>query len=606
MATDQSNSSISYSAQRRGHAYSTMDISYSQELATSPKEEKLTSELISRISSLNLLSKNLLLLTSSAIIKIESLCSSTLSKISSLKLSYEKALNDLSTSVFIYKPEAIKLLSSSLTLAKIPESLDLSIIEKFYSQQFIMLRERLVSKNVNIDKEILANDWGLYLEGHLDVINRIVVTDDDKFVISAGGTLGIDFSLRIWDLENGKQINKLEGHSNAITLIKLSKSNQFVVTGGLDCLVNVWNLPQKILEYSMFDHTTTITAIDISDNSEYIASGSRCGVILIWKAVDCDEKCTLSGHSDTINNLKFTKTNFLVSSGNQSLRVWNAINKQLEFAIKDIKTKMNAMVITGNNEFIATGNENKTIILYSFLTKKCECVLKGHRKRVACLENAHDGSFIASAGDNTVRIWSPYKKSCDAIFEGHSDLVTSIAITSDNLFIVSAGNDKIIKLWDVKLKVLVFAFSGHADFIRSLAITKNCKYLISGSLDKSIRKWNLYNKSEPFVVFQGHNDTVEAFAINNDQTCLVSGGKDFLIKVWDLKSNLEICTLKGHKKPVLALAFSNDEDFLYSASKDNIVYVWDLKSKMKSSEFSTSKSAKDWILNYEKCNNFYS
>ena len=47
------------------------------------------------------------------------------------------------------------------------------------------------------------------LEGHSDTVNGVAVTADGRRAVSASS----DKTLKVWDLETGRELRTLEGHS---------------------------------------------------------------------------------------------------------------------------------------------------------------------------------------------------------------------------------------------------------------------------------------------------------------------------------------------------------------------------------------------------------
>ena len=49
-----------------------------------------------------------------------------------------------------------------------------------------------------------------YFEGHTGAVTSVYFSADGKYVVSGSG----DRTVRIWDVESGKQLKKLEGHTD--------------------------------------------------------------------------------------------------------------------------------------------------------------------------------------------------------------------------------------------------------------------------------------------------------------------------------------------------------------------------------------------------------
>ena len=70
------------------------------------------------------------------------------------------------------------------------------------------------------------------------MITSVAYSPDGKFIASGS----YDKTVRIWNLEDGKEILKLEGHQKDITSVAYSPDGKFIASGCADKTVRIWNL----------------------------------------------------------------------------------------------------------------------------------------------------------------------------------------------------------------------------------------------------------------------------------------------------------------------------------------------------------------------------
>lgn len=75
--------------------------------------------------------------------------------------------------------------------------------------------------------------------------------------------------------------------------------------------------------------------------------------------------------------------------------------------------------------------------------------LKGHGDGVFCCAFGHDGTYLLSGGDMTVRTWDLATGRELAIFRGHENAVVGCAVSPDGSFVVSAAGDRTLRIWDL-------------------------------------------------------------------------------------------------------------------------------------------------------------
>ncbi len=75
------------------------------------------------------------------------------------------------------------------------------------------------------------------LKGHTNVVNSVTFSKDNRFIISSSD----DRTIKIWDLENGKEAHTLKGHDKAVNSVVFSKNYQLIISGSTDKSIKIWD-----------------------------------------------------------------------------------------------------------------------------------------------------------------------------------------------------------------------------------------------------------------------------------------------------------------------------------------------------------------------------
>ena len=195
-----------------------------------------------------------------------------------------------------------------------------------------------------------------------------------------------------------------------------------------------------------------------------------------------------------------------------------------------------------------------------------------------------DGKTIASADEETVRLWEIQSKEQIATLAG----IAPITFSPDGKRLASAGVDQTVRLWNVETQQEIGQFAGHTSQIHALAYSPDGTHLASGD-EMGIRLWDIQGKQQISVLQTGvvnsfHLDpTVHTLAFSFDGKYLASGGRDNTVRLWDMNSGAQVEQWTHYfarsGTSVNAVAFSPDGKTLASGGMDKTVRFWSLQTR---------------------------
>ncbi|WAS04132.1 serine/threonine protein kinase [Gloeomargaritales cyanobacterium VI4D9] len=281
-----------------------------------------------------------------------------------------------------------------------------------------------------------------------------------------GGTLiaaaGKDGILRLWQLSGQEHLTVTTLWSYTYTApvmaLQFTPDGQSVVAGCEDRTLRLWEVGKgKITQTlgGMFaKHSSPICAIAVSPNGRLVASGSEDKTIRIWELSSGKCLCTLTGHSSHVRGLSFTPDGFLLVSGgwDNTLVIWEAGNgRSLRTIAEPFRfgdNGFNAVVVSPDSQWIATGNENRLIHLWDFNKGERVHSFPEQKTAVSALAFAPRGNILVSGNqDGLIQTWDMVLRQQRDTLKGHSKQVTSLAFTPDGNFLISGSRDNSIRIW---------------------------------------------------------------------------------------------------------------------------------------------------------------
>ena len=161
-----------------------------------------------------------------------------------------------------------------------------------------------------------------------------------------------DCTLRVWDIENGRQIHLLLGHQHSVRCLEVSGNR--VVSGSYDMTSRVWNVDTGECLFVLRGHLHQIYAVAF--DGQRIATGSLDTTVRIWSAHTGECMAILQAHTSLVGQLQLT------------------------------------------NSVLVTGGSDGRVIVFSLATLECLHRLCAHDNSVTCLQ--FDDRFIVTGGND--------------------------------------------------------------------------------------------------------------------------------------------------------------------------------------------------------------
>ena len=314
--------------------------------------------------------------------------------------------------------------------------------------------------------------------------NRFVV----KEIQTPAALLGVDYSpdghrlvtcglgrdIQVWDVESGKVLLTLRGHTDDVVAVKYSPNGRYIASGGVDKALILWDAITGDLLRKNTDHTDYVRDVAFSPDSKQLASAGWDGQALVFDTFGGQRLATLKaggttgpattqaydkaktqkGRAGNVTSVAFSPdgTELLTASGDHLLRVWSTSNWQPKYT------------------------------------------LTGHNDEVWDARYSPNGRFVVSgAWDNTARVWNLAEQRCVRTVPAHVSDVWATSFSPDGQLIATGGGDRKVKLWDTATGTLVRDVSGDTNTaeVENLVFSPDGRTLASVGRDGALRLWRV-------------------------------------------------------------------------------------------------------------------
>ena len=205
-----------------------------------------------------------------------------------------------------------------------------------------------------------SRDYIFTFDKHDCWVNALVKLDEKHFASSSN-----DKKIIIWDYENKKLENILEGHTDCImAMIKLKNGN--LCTSSTDENIMIWDWKNLRCLFRFRPHKKYVKCL-LELNNEYLLTGSEDNTIGIWEKSDFEQ----------YKNISYLKGH------RYPIRALCQINKK----------------------YFASGSFDNRIKIWDFEKKECVQTLEGHQSNVICVIKYKSDMLISCSSDKTIKIW---------------------------------------------------------------------------------------------------------------------------------------------------------------------------------------------------------
>lgn len=422
-----------------------------------------------------------------------------------------------------------------------------------------------------------------------------------------------DCDVIVWDLTEGKQILKLEGHTRAVVCVEYSPDGKEIASSGEDGLIIIWNADTGEKIHNIKAHNGPISSIAWSPVKEdkRLVSGGDDFMIKIWNTDTAKETIeSLSGHTSVVKGVCFDQRGKLIASVSRdnTLRTWDSRSgKQLQ-SLRGHLDWLNCVHFSENGNKVVTGSWDYTLKLWNLRRGDAVGTMRGHESAISNCKYSPDGKTIVSSSfDGTLKIWDAESATEITTLTGHETRVNGFSFSPDGKYLASVSDDSTIRIWDPLTATEVSTLIGHAGSIRSATFSPTNKQIITCGDDRTLKTWDVglvkeetsggygfsysssYSSStqdKPEKVqtrITGHSGMINSVNISTDGARMVSTSDDCSYSVWDLTTAQRLINTKRKNIESIFTGanFIEDNRCIVTSSDDGLVIMWDTRTKKK-------------------------
>jgi WD40 repeat protein/S1-C subfamily serine protease len=362
----------------------------------------------------------------------------------------------------VASPDGLRLLSGSKDRTMILWDRDTGRVLRRFRQQGGWIQSVAISPDgrraLSGGEDTVVRLWDLEsgdvvreFRGHTEWVFSVAFSRDGRLVYSASGGRylgvwrdGIDSAIRVWDVETGREVRRLEGHRGIVWSVAVSPDGRRVLSGGQDRTSIVWDAGTGAEIRRFRGHTDHVTcAAFLPDGLRAVSCGDD-RTIRLWNVETGQElHCFRGHHREPIWVAISPDGRCLVSSDHngRELRLWNVESRNQVGSVSWGNEQPVFGCFTSDGRQAAWGGTDGIVRLY-----RLPSVDTQKRERIEPLVRPLDAklSDLVVGGGGRDLILNLKEARQIAIFDVNAaEIVKRIDVASDDV-LVAAGAEKLI------------------------------------------------------------------------------------------------------------------------------------------------------------------
>ena len=393
-----------------------------------------------------------------------------------------------------------------------------------------------------------------------------------------GAVVGSDATARIYDVESGKQVAALPGHSDKVTGAAFSQRGDLLATYGMDKVIRIWTVGDWQLKHTVTGHKSEVSGVTFfGAQGRLVSTGIRDVSARLFDTSTGTGISVLRGHSNRILDVSVAPDHNRIYSlaADLTMRIWDAETGESKRSIR-VPRGTSRIHISTRGRYVAFYGDDQRLRLWD-TERGATTTLAAHRDSVWSLAAAPGTPEVATvSADHSVRIWNLVTGQ-QHVLSGHTAGVIHAAYSPDGTKLVSSGYDSTVRVWDAQAKRPLFVLQGHQRNVNWSGFSPDGTRIISTGDDGTARIWNAAT-GQPIHTFAGHHDAVYVPGFDPSGSKVATASKDGTIKIWDVTTGAEELTLGSNPHGYTSAVFV-DSGLLAGGSWDGTIQLWDVQNR---------------------------
>jgi len=257
---------------------------------------------------------------------------------------------------------------------------------------------------------------------------------------------------RLFNLATHRQERSF-GPQGAVNHVAFATSDaQRFVTAGADGSAKIWDLNERrVVQKLEGEHAGRLYAAVFAPGDAQVLTAGDDGKLILWDAATGAVLKRFETQGGRFRSAEFTAdgTRVITAAANGVATIWNVATGVPEREFSAGETALNCASLSPDGSLVIAGDADNNAQIWDAATGRLTMSLAGHTAELTAVAFSPDSSRVLTAGrDNLVKVWDLEGTELLTL-RGHTAEVTSAVFTEngDRLDVLTAGRDGAAILW---------------------------------------------------------------------------------------------------------------------------------------------------------------
>lgn len=450
--------------------------------------------------------------------------------------------------------------------------------------------------------DIEKNSSRFSVSAHRRSVTGLALTAADSNLLASASW---DSSIRLWNLQSGKLVRTLSGHTDKVSRIRYSADGTLLVSTGQEGFVIVWDVAAGTPLLIVDNRQGEVLDALLTDDNRYLYTCGADKALAKWDVARASALVRLpqSGARRSSPYLSsYGEIGVHLDADGIPVLVHSPPGDSVQLIDHSTKSLI-GIAIDNNLSLLAGRDGDGKAALWDTRSGKKKITLQeeGPRKNIHLFAFAPSGEVLAGIyRDGYCRIWDTTTGEIVRQAQMHYDLsdfnrrlrLSSKLVFSPEGSLLMSGALSInpfVWRWqekDAQPQGLESKNKQYGNFVAPIGMTNGLAFSRQGDLlaiggrddDPFLHLWQVTqdNGIVSKKVLNAHSMYVRCLAFNNIGSFLASGSRDGSVKIWHTGTGGLQTSLDNHRAEVTSIVFHPTENLIASGASDGTVRLWDI------------------------------